>query len=78
MLLDKSKKYQYLLLKEKINHRNTLDEYESMRTEYFDNLGSGLSEELRNECDYFNEKREKRTNSLKLWLNKINKKYKYV
>jgi len=73
-----NKKYQYLLLKEKINHRNTRDEYESIRTEYFDNLGSGLSEELRDECDYLNEKQEKRTAHLKQWLDKINKKYKYV
>lgn len=78
MLLDKSKKYQYLLLKEKINHRNTKDEYSNLNTEYWDEIGTGMCKEQRTECDEANEKSEERTAHLKQWLDKINKKYNYV
>ena len=74
----KQKKYQYLLLKEKINHRNTKDEYSNLNTEYWDEIGSGMCEEQRTECDEANEKSEERTSHLKQWLDKINKKYKYA
>jgi len=73
----KNKKYQYLYLKEKINHRNTKDQYSNLHTEYWDNLGSGLSLEHRTEADQENEKSEERTNHLIKWLKKIKKKYNY-
>ena len=73
-----TKKYQYLYLKEKINHKHTLDNYEYLETEYWDNMGSGLSEEHRIEADDENLKKALRTKSLKQWLEKINKKYNYI
>ena len=73
-----TKKYQFLLLKEKINHRNTQDQYSNLNIEYWDNMGTGLSEEHRIEEDDKNWKSEKRTEHLKQWLDKINNKYKYI
>ena len=73
-----TKKYQYLYLKEKINHKHTQDEYGYLHTEYWDNMGTGLSEEHRIEADDENLKKTLRTKSLKQWLKKINKKYNYI
>ena len=72
-----TKKYQYLYLKEKIHHKYTQDQYSNLHTEYWDNIGSGLSLELRTEADDENFKNEIRTRRLKEWLDKINRKYNY-
>ena len=74
----KTKHYQYLLLKEKINHRNSNDQYSNLYTEYLDNLGSGLSLEHWTESNKENEKSEERTNHLRKWLKRIKKKYNYA
>ena len=76
--MQKQKKYQYLYLKEKINHRYTDNEYSNLNTEYWDSLGTGLSDETLKLSQIDQLEKENRTMHLRLWLNKINKKYNYI
>ena len=72
------KKYQYLYLQEKINYKKMLNDYEDLNTEYWDNMGTGLSEELIEKANDFSDECHKRVAHLQDWLNKINKKYNYI
>jgi hypothetical protein len=71
------KYYQYKYLLEKIRHRYTNDEYDFLNTEYWDNMGTGLSSESLELSEIHQAKQSNRTTHLNNWLYKINNKYKY-
>tara|TARA_B110000483_G_scaffold35716_1_gene43718 strand:- start:186 stop:428 length:243 start_codon:yes stop_codon:yes gene_type:complete len=72
------KKYQYLYLKEKINHQFTNNQLYEETTEHWDSIGTGMSSEHRDYADEQSIKIHVRTTHLSDWLNKINKKHNYI
>ena len=72
------KYYQYKYLLEKIRHRYTNDEYDCLNTEYWDNMGTGLSSESLELAEVHQAKQSNRTTHLNNWLYKINSKKNYV
>ncbi len=72
------KKYQYLYLKEKINHQFTNNKLYEETTEHWDSIGTGMSSEHRDYADEQSIKKENKTTHLKQWLDKINNKHNYI